>query len=252
MRFSLFPTVFLTACLVLNVSSKGKQTINFGTGFFPPGSIVNPETGRCTGLLIDIVTRIFTTSDYQLKIVCASPIRIYRMLENGEIDFIVNSKTTAQLDGLVTFVTPPIREMGISLFSHQDNKALKTVSAVRGYQYNGERKRLLEQGYEFYDLPDSTSSQRFFFKERSTYLLAYRAPLIYMFNQNPLTAEHDILEKKLGSLPTFFAISNKSSMFEQIKSTLNEYASKHELEYFLDAETFNSYLQGNTVTIEQQ
>ena len=242
MHFSLCSIVLLAACLLLSFNGKSKQTITFGTGIFPPDMFIDPESGRCSGHIIDTVNKIFIESDFLLQAVCPSAARIYRMLENDEIDLIVNVTTTAQLEGLVTFVTLPYRELNISLFNHQDNKLSKTVSAVRGYQYNGERKRLLSQGFEFYDLPDSANALQFFLKKRSAYILTYREPFIYMLNNSATTFEHNIEEKRLSSLTNHFAISNKSAMFDQIKSALHHYATKHERKYFLDDDAMNLYL----------
>jgi polar amino acid transport system substrate-binding protein len=250
LRFSVFPTLLLTTCLLLSISSKGKQTITFGTGIFPPGNVIDPETGRCSGRLIDTVNKIFTESDFRLKFICTTPGRIYRMIENGEIDLTVNVTATAQLNGMITYVKPPYRDLNISLFKHQDIKQSKIISAVRGYQYNGQRKRLQEQGFEFYDLPDSASALRFFMKKRSTYILSYRAPIIYMLNQNPTSDEHHLVEEKVSSLPTYFAISNKSKMFDKIKKVLKNYITKHDRKYFLDDDTTKLYLGENGVTIE--
>jgi len=245
LRFSLLSILVLTASLLLSVSSKSEQTLTVGADIFPPGVIVDPETGDCSGYFIDSVKKIFTESDFQIDFVCASPNIIFRMLEKGQIDLIVNIKTNTQLDGLVTFVSPPYRDINISLYNHQNNTSFKTISAVRGYHYNGQRKRLQEQGFEFYDLPDTASALRFFMKKRSTYLLSYRASINYMFNKNATSVEHKIVEKKMSTLDSYFAISNKSVMFEQIKSALHNYAIKLENKYYLDDDT-NKLFQGDS------
>ena len=76
-------------------------------GVFPPGYIIDPDTGLCSGRLIDTLNKIFTGSDLRLNFICTSHSRVYRMIENGEIDLTVNVTVTAQLEGLVSFVTPP-------------------------------------------------------------------------------------------------------------------------------------------------
>jgi polar amino acid transport system substrate-binding protein len=250
LRLSVFSTLLFITCLSLSVGSSGKQNIIFGMGVFSPGYIIDPETGRCTGRLIDTLNQIFSGSDFRLMFICTSPSRVYRMIENGEIDFTVNVTVTAQLEGLVTFVMPPYRDLNISLFTHKNSKPSKIISAVRGYQYNGQRKRLQEQGFEFYDLPDTASALRFFIKKRSTYLLSYQAPIIYMLNQKFSNIKHEIVEENISTLPTYFAITNKSKMFQQIKKTLEDYVLKQDREYFLDDDKRNLYLGGNGVTIE--
>lgn len=81
--------LLIAYCLLLSVSSKGKQTLTFGTSNFSPGVIVDPESGRCSGYLIDNVNKIFAESDFRLKIVCAPTSRMYRMLVSGQIDLTV-------------------------------------------------------------------------------------------------------------------------------------------------------------------
>jgi polar amino acid transport system substrate-binding protein len=252
LRLSLFSILLLTASLLLSVSSKGEQTLTVGADIFPPGVIVDPETGHCSGYFIDSVSKIFSESNFNLDFICTSPSIIFRMLDKGKIDLIVNIKTNVQLDGLVTFVGPPYRDINISLFNHQDDKLLKTISAVKGYHYNGQRKRLQEKGFEFYDLPDTASALRFFMKKRSTYLLSYRASINYLFNKNVASFEHSIVEKKISTLDSHFAISNKSVMFEQIKSALHSYAIKNESKYYLDDDTRKLFQGESSVTFESQ
>ncbi|MFT6993201.1 MAG: hypothetical protein ACJASL_005203 [Paraglaciecola sp.] len=93
LRFSLFSILLLTTCLLLNVSSKGKQTITVGADIFPPSVIVDPETGSCSGYFIDSVTKIFAESDFHLDFIFTSPNIIFRLLEKGGIDVIVNVKS---------------------------------------------------------------------------------------------------------------------------------------------------------------
>jgi polar amino acid transport system substrate-binding protein len=252
LRFSVFPFLLLISCLLLSFGSKGKPTLTFGIGVFPRDVVVDPESGRCKGHLIDIVNKVFAESDLHLNIVCAPISRIYRMFANGEIDLTITSKTIPQLQGLVTFVSPPYRELHLSLFSHQNNKPDKTISAVRGYQYNGQRKRLQELGFEFYDLPDISSALRFFMKKRSAYLLSYRTSIIILLNKHPYKFEHHIIEKKVDTLTTYFAISNKSAIFEQIKSALHLYAKKQENRHFFDGKTKDLYLSDISVSLDSE
>jgi hypothetical protein len=58
------------------------------------------------------------------------------------------------------------------------------------------------------------------------------------------------VEENISTLPTYFAITNKSKMFQQIKKTLEDYVLKQDREYFLDDDKRNLYLGGNGVTIE--
>jgi polar amino acid transport system substrate-binding protein len=237
---------------LLSASSQGKQTLTFGTSHFPPSVIVDPESGHCSGDLIDNVKKIFVESDFRLKIVCAPTSRMYRMLVNGEIDLTATIKTAAQLDGLITLVTPTYADMHLSLFNHKNDKQLKTISAVRGFQYNGQRKILQQKGFEFYDLPDIDSAFQFFIKKRSAYFLAYKSPVIYMLNKDGLHIRHNIVEKKMDSIPLYFAISNKSAMFEQIQKVFHGFAAKNAVKHFLDDDRLNSYLGDSSVTFDPQ
>ncbi|MFT6988834.1 MAG: hypothetical protein ACJASL_000799 [Paraglaciecola sp.] len=130
LRFSVFPILLLMSCLLLSFGSKGQQTLTFGVGIFPLDVVVDPESGRCTGHLIDIVNKVSSDSDLRLNIVCAPISRIYRMFANGEIDLTITSKTIAQLEGLVTFVNPPYRELHLSLFNHQNNRTYISLTAT--------------------------------------------------------------------------------------------------------------------------
>jgi hypothetical protein len=87
-------------------------------------------------------------------------------------------------------------------------------------------------------------------KKRSAYLLSYRAPIIYMLNQNSTSDKHHLQEEKVSSLLTYFAISNQSKKFDEIKSVLNEYTTKHDRKYFLEDDPMDINLGENGVTIE--
>jgi tRNA splicing ligase len=58
-----------------------------------------------------------------------------------------------------------------------------------------------------------------------------------------------LVEEKVSSLPTYFAISNKSKMFDIIKNVFKSYITKHDRKYFLDDDTTKLYLGENGVTI---
>lgn len=87
--------------------------------------------------------------------------------------FTINIKSTKALANLVEFSKTPFRKLVLNLYSHSDAKNFSTISAVRGFDYQGYREKYAKEGVEFIDLPSTISAIRVFIKRRSNHLLSY-------------------------------------------------------------------------------
>jgi hypothetical protein len=46
----------------------------------------------------------------------------------------------------------------LDLYTHKNAQAVKSVAAIRGFDYHGFRTKLTTQGFEIFDLPTSISA----------------------------------------------------------------------------------------------
>jgi polar amino acid transport system substrate-binding protein len=211
------------------------QKVVLGTILFEPFSTIDPNTNTCVGTAIDITRRILSEYDFDLEVVCANASRIYRMVENSEVDFTINVKTTSALAKNVEFIEQPFRKLELNLYTRIASSQRHTVAAIRGFDYNGYRKSLLEKGYEFIDLPNSISASRLFNIGRVENLISYSGPVEYYVKNHVLTIDDSILITPLDEITSHFAISKKSIHIQLLKGAFNDYANTHAFEYFVES-----------------
>jgi len=209
------------------LSAKETLTINFGTAIFKPYSSINETTGECAGISFDATKKLLQTYPFEIEISCAAPARIYRSLSSGKIDLSLNIKSTTALQDKVTFTAIPFDALMLNFYTNRDkNQVDKRIAAIRGYDYNGYRKQLIEQGFTFVDVSNSEDAIRIFANKRTKYLLSYKGPFEdYTANQksqNELLTLTNAHTKLLVSVPTYFIISKASLHYDALVKAFSE------------------------------
>jgi polar amino acid transport system substrate-binding protein len=199
---------------------------------FPPHSRIDEISGECVGRFIARTKKILAEYAIGVDVICAPPIRIYRMLENADLDFTINIKSTKALPNDIVFVDTPFSTLQLDLYTHKNVQSMKSVAAIRGFSYHGFRTKLMREGYEFFDLPTSISAIQLFLKKRTNHLISYRAPVDYYIEEKKLKIKDGVDVLPLIEVPTYYAISGQSPHIGKLKAAFNDYASKHHLRFF--------------------
>jgi polar amino acid transport system substrate-binding protein len=222
--------MFLLLFLSTSISAGNKVT--FGILVFPPHSKLDELTNKCVGPFITITEKILAEYDINVDVVCAPPIRIYRLLENGDVDFTINIKSTKGLPKDIIFVDTPFSTLKLDLYTHNNANSMKSIAAIRGFGYQGFRTKLMAQGYEFFDLPTSTSAIQLFLKKRSSHLISYRSPVDYYIGEKKLNIKDGVSVLPLITVPTYYGIAGQSPHLEKLQAAFNDYASKQQFKFF--------------------
>lgn len=209
------------------------KTVTFGAALFPPSAYFDKSTGECIGENIDVTKKILVNYNIKLEVVCALPVRMYRLVQNSEVDFTVNVKLTRALKPYVEFVEPPIKPLVINLYRYGTKDEFKTISAIRGFDYNGGRQKFVDQNYEFIDLPTAISALQLFLKRRSDALISYQSNILHLQQQNEMMFPKDVIITPLLKVDAYFAIAKGSEHFDLLNYILKDYAQKHKLQYFV-------------------
>jgi polar amino acid transport system substrate-binding protein len=222
--------IFLFLVLSSPISARGNVTL--GILVFPPHSRIDDVTNECVGRFVNITEKILAEYSINLDVVCAPPIRIYRLLENADVDFTINIKSTKALPKDIVFVDTPFSTLRLDLYSHKNTQLKKSVAAIRGFSYHGYRDKLTTQGYQFFDLPDSISAIQLFLKNRTSHLISYRSPVDFYIEEKKLNVKDDVSVSPLLDVPTYYAISGQSTHLKKLQVAFDDYASKHQLTFF--------------------
>ena len=223
---------FVFLLLILSTPISAKVNVTLGILVFPPHSILDEVTNECVGSFISITEKILAEYAISVDVVCAPPIRLYRLLEHADVDFIINIKSTKALPKDIVFVDIPFNTLSLNLYTRKNGQSEKSVAAIRGFGYHGFRTKLTAQGYEFIDLPTSVSAIRLFLKKRSDHLISYRSPVDYYIQEKNLNIKDEVSILPLLEVPTYYGISGKSPHLEKLKAAFDDYASKHKLMFF--------------------
>jgi polar amino acid transport system substrate-binding protein len=210
-----------------------QQIVTLGASLFPPSAYIDKSTGQCIGENIDITRKILANYNIKLEVVCTLPARMYRLVKNSRVDFTVNVKSTRALSPYVEFVDPPIKKLVVNLYRYGTNKEFKTISAIRGFDYNGSRQTLVDQNYEFFDLPTAESALQIFLMRRSDALISYQSNVDYLKRQNTIIFPKEITVTPLLEVDAYYGITKGSANFDLLRHVLNDYAQQHNLEYFV-------------------
>ncbi|WP_100644128.1 transporter substrate-binding domain-containing protein [Alteromonas facilis] len=205
-------------------STPQDTTITLAALQFPPYAYTEAGSDECVGYTVKLTKMIFNAKGYNVKAICAPAIRVYRMIESGEVDLTVNIKSTKLLKDTVDFIEPPFGSLDLIFLSHENEGFENMVSGIRGFDYNGHRQLLVEQGYTFQDTPGSIDAIKMFMRGRTRHLITYKAPYRFYLEQNSFDIPKGVSAKSLMSLPTFFAVSLKSKNKDLIKQVFEEHS----------------------------
>lgn len=200
------------------VSNTSDNMVVLGVVEFPPLVIKNNENNTCYGKAVTISTSLLNDMGYKVRVVCPPPARLFESLRTGKVDLTINVKGTTALDNNVTFVEKPFSYLSILLLTNPKLESDKTVSAIRGYDYEGMRKELLEDDYIIFDMANSSDAIQLFQFGRTTHLVTYEAPYDYYMQQSPDSITEHIVSKELN-IPTYFAISKASKLSHQLQQS---------------------------------
>ena len=228
-----FSGLFLVLAMCFAVN--GNTLVTLGGHHFPPYMVFNELDGSCSGEAVDVSRIILRESNIDLQLVCASPARIFRLLKLGEVDFTINIKSTGALSDGVEFVDPPYTSLQLMLYENtriEPGSKLRNIAAIRGFDYNGFRTRLLQQGYHFIDMPESISAVKMYLLGRSEGLITYQAPFIYYLQSQQQMPPNNSSSTLLHAVDSHYVISNKSILRYELKLAFEQYANKNKLAYF--------------------
>ena len=225
--------LYIFMLLIWQQSYAEQQSVTLGASLFPPSAYIDKNTGKCVGENIDVTRKILSHYDIKLEVVCTLPARMYRLVKNSEVDFTVNVKSTRALSPYVEFIEPPLKKLVVNLYHYGTNNKLKTVSAVRGFDYNGSRQKLIDQNYRFVDLPTPESALQLFLKRRIDALISYQSNVVHLKQQNAIEFPKEVTVTPLINVNAYYGIAKGSAHFDLLQYVLNDYARKHNLEYFV-------------------
>jgi polar amino acid transport system substrate-binding protein len=194
--------------------------------------MMKPGTNECVGKAIDITRTILKTSGYQLKIICAPAARIYKMMEQGKVDFTINVKSTRQLQPHTTFIEPLFTVLNLQLYSYAQKEPL-TIAAIRGFDYLGHRQRLETKGYIFSDLATAEDAITMFIRGRTRALITYERPFNnYLKHALNNKLPDGISVSNLQSIGTYYGISKRSPIHDEIMNFFTSYISENQITEF--------------------
>jgi polar amino acid transport system substrate-binding protein len=211
----------------------GQKSVTLGASLFPPSAYIDKSTGKCVGENIDVTSKILAHYNIKLEVVCTLPARMYILVKNSEVDFTINPKSTKALSPYVKFVEPPFKKLVINLYRYDTNSEFKTISAILGFDYNGMRQKLVDQNYQFVDLPTAESALQLFLKRRSDALVSYQSNVDHLKRQNAIMFSKEITVTPLLEVNAYYGITKGSANFDLLWHVLNDYAEQHSLEYFV-------------------
>ena len=223
-------------CLTLLVSAYAYSAVEIRLGVhnFPPYFVMT-DNANCSGEAVELSRRLLQSDDIKLTTVCATPARLYKMLQSGEVDLTINIKQTKALPDNVSFVATPYVQLSLVLLTHGAAVAREkqpTIAAIRGFDYHGQRQLLSEKGYSFIDLPDSISAVEMFIKGRSSALLTYEAPFNHYLQQYDLPFAAHYQCQLLEHIDAYFVVSEQSAHKTYISEKLTQHANSEQLSYF--------------------
>jgi polar amino acid transport system substrate-binding protein len=232
--YLVFFTVIFTILLPLPIfAHEDVKTVTLGIVVFPPLVIKDSETGRCYGEVVEMSSKLLKQFGYNMNIECIPPIRLFERVKQGEIDLTVNVKGTAALDDHATFVHKPVTNLKLMRITNNERLNEKSIAGIRGYDYVGERTRLVDEGYEFVDMPSSVDSIKLFLFDRTASLITYERPFHYFLGEREFNEETTSITLK-RNIPTFFAVSSKSKYKEDLIERLSFYSESFNEETFLE------------------
>ena len=213
--------------------SFASQKVVLGLIIFPPQAYINPISQECEGKAVSTTKAIFRQANIDVDIVCTGAARIYKLIEHAQIDFTINIKSTLALQSFAEFVEPQFGVLELNFYKNVNSYDDKSIAAIRGFDYNGYRKKYEQQEYVFVDVPTSLDAIRLFHSNRTQSLISYAGPYEYTKTNQGTPSPNSIEVTNLSRVSTHYAVSLKSSNRDLIKTTLVEYAATNKIKQFL-------------------
>jgi len=226
--------IILFIALLANLATAAEPVIHLGVHNFPPYFVMTSQD-QCEGSAVEQTRALLQTNDITVQVICATPARIYKMLQSGEVDLTINIKQTKALPDNISFIATPYARLSLVLLSHGAAVAREktpSIASIRGFDYHGQRQILTDKGYQFIDLPDSISAVELFIKGRSSALITYEAPFNYYLQQNQLPFANNYQRQLLEHIDAFYVVANSSKLKAYIEQTLQHHADTAQLSYF--------------------
>jgi polar amino acid transport system substrate-binding protein len=224
--------LFLLLLIIFSTPSIAGKKVTLGVVLFPPYVMLDEVTSECVGNVINITKKILDEYAHDLDVICARPSRVYKLMHEGVIDFTINIIKSNSLPDHTSFIDTPFRKIELKLYSHKATNLNKEVAAIKGFNYQGQRAKLSEQGYKFIDMPTSISAIQVFLKKQSDYLISYSSSVDYYIKEKKLNIADNISTQYILETTSHYAISGTSPFNKSLQKIFNDYAHKHQVTYF--------------------
>lgn len=194
---------------------------------FPPMAYVD-EDGEPAGTVIQLTNRIAAESGLQITWVNYPIRRIYKGLENGDIDIWPGSQAIPALQDF-TLETPSIGvDITLCAFSLEGTAVLENTQAlkssqlvlIRGYTYRAQLDKIFEQSTRKPIVaPDHNAAMLLLQKGRGDYLISYADPIeSALANYPQIDSKCDVLD----TWPLVYVVSDRNPDAAKVANTLTE------------------------------
>ena len=217
-----------------NVQAEAELTM--GVVLFPPDVTIDEKTKECVGSAITATRDLLFEFGVKVHVVCAPPQRIIRLLQNKEIDFTISVRSDEILSKHVVYSEIPFRKVKVNLYIRNELKQFKTISAVRGFEYQGYREKFSQEGMEFIDLPNSVSAIQFFLKGRSEAMISYEAPVQSYMKTNQIVMQDTYTITVLQEANLYYSVAKHSPHLNELLHAFRDYAVKHQAQHYTSAQ----------------
>ena len=181
-----------------------------GVILFPSDVTLDEKTEECVGKNITATRELLLKYDIRGHVLCVPPSKLIRMIENAEVDFTISIKSNEAMTKHVVFSDIPFRKVILNIYTHNQSNQRKIISAVRGFDYQGQRQKISQKGFEFINFPNTISAIPVFLKGRSDYMLSYESPVQnYLLTNNITTKVSDSITPLL-EIGTYYGIAKGS------------------------------------------
>lgn len=220
----------------LSISSVQAETeLTMGVVVFPPDVILDEKTKECVGSNITLTRELLLEYGIKFHVVCAPPQRIIRLLQSGGIDFTISIKSVEAINKHVVYSDIPVRKIRLNLYSHNESNNSQTISSVRGFEYQGYRKKFSEQGLEFIDLPNIDSAIQVFLKGRSEAMISYESPVQNYMDTNNIARLNTYSITPLLEIDAYYSVAKRSPHRKELIEAFRGYSVKHKAQNFVSA-----------------
>lgn len=212
------------------------RAVRIGIHNFPPDFVVSKDGSSCGGTGFEYLRNLLQQAELTLEPVCVTPARMYLLLDQNDIDFSINIKSTKALVDVAhppVFAEPPYMMLQLVVYSHSRRANAVhdgSIAMIRGFDYQGERQQLSNAGLRPVDLPDAVSAIEMFLKGRTEHLITYDGPFkAYLAAQSMPSVEpvNKLSRKTLQEIPTHVVIGAQSPFRAQLEQLLHSHAQQY-------------------------